>query len=61
MFLYKARRYFMKIVEVLLKTERKFSNKDAEKLRGFMGSFILMLIFQATFLWEKEKVLVLEE
>lgn len=51
----------MKIVEVLLKTERKFSNKDAEKLRGFMGSFILMLIFQVTFLWEKEKVLVLEE
>ena len=49
----------MKIVEVLLKTERKFSNKDAEKLRGFMGSFILTLIFQVTFLWEKEKVLVL--
>lgn len=29
----------MKIVEVFLKTERKFSNKDAEKLRGFMGNY----------------------
>ena len=29
----------MKIVEVFFKTERKFNNKDAEKLRGFMGNY----------------------
>ena len=29
----------MKVVEVFFKTERKFTNKDAEKLRGFMGNY----------------------
>lgn len=29
----------MKIVEIFLKTDRKFKNKDAEKLRGFMGNY----------------------
>lgn len=29
----------MKIVEIFFKTERKFKNKDAEKLRGFIGNY----------------------
>lgn len=29
----------MKLVEVILRSSRKFENKDAEKLRGYMGNY----------------------
>lgn len=34
----------MKLVEVILKSNKKFINKDAEKLRGFFGNFFKEIV-----------------